>query len=200
MKSYVMCWYTRRSEVGGGKAAITVNVDVWSIRGINQELVKVQFQMKMVWKDPRLTFLDLKEDTNLNIVSTKHARNIWHPPPIVFLNAEPMYKTEVSSYLENQNQRDKSRSVILQIYKGSFSVQRNGSHQNANSWDELHNIRLYNGGENYIVHSIIFSKRFICSFDFKQYPFDVQRCTMDFILMVCHCSRTVSLTNMCFFL
>ena len=62
---------------------------------------------------------------------------------------------------------------------------RNGSY-NVNSLDHLHNSHIYDGNDNYIIHSKIFSQKFICSFDFHQYPFDVQLCTMDFILRVGH--------------
>ena len=53
-----------------------------------------------------------------------------------------------------------------------------------NSMEELHNTHLYNGRENYIKSSRVYSQSFICEFTMHFYPFDVQHCTMDFILRV----------------
>ena len=64
-----------------------------SISEVN-EIFRVKFQLAMVWKDSRLTFLNLKKDNFLNVVSAVEAENIW-TPVVIFRNTERMEGTKV---------------------------------------------------------------------------------------------------------
>ena len=57
--------------------------------------VKVQFQLEIVWRDPRVSFWNLKEGNRINILSKEEGRELWLPE-IVFLNTEDLEGTEVS--------------------------------------------------------------------------------------------------------
>ena len=59
--------------------------------------------------------------------------------------------------------------------KGSFRISPNY---------ELHNNRLYKGKDNQISISRVYSADFECKFAMQYYPFDVQKCNMNFILEV----------------
>ena len=50
--------------------------------------------------------------------------------------------------------------------------------------NELHNNRVYKGTENPISISRVYSADFECKFEMQYYPFDVQQCSMNFILEV----------------
>ena len=78
-------------SVDGGKSQVTMNVDMWSILGIHEveEKFKVKFSITMTWKDTRVTFLNLKEDSDQNTVALNEARRIWLPI-LVFENTESM--------------------------------------------------------------------------------------------------------------
>ena len=80
-----------------GKSVIVIDVDVWSILGIYEveEIFKVQFKMSITWRDPRLNYQNLKEDSFINIVSHEEENSIWFPQ-VVSLNTEHLEKSIVS--------------------------------------------------------------------------------------------------------
>ena len=48
----------------------------------------------------------------------------------------------------------------------------------------LHNDHIYNGDENDLLLSRVYTNHHECVYDMKFYPFDVQRCSMVFIIKV----------------
>ena len=71
--------------------AITLDLEIWAVLSISEvaELFSVKFKLSMSWIDPRLTFLNLKEDTSMNIVAPIEATKIWYPV-VVFINTRKM--------------------------------------------------------------------------------------------------------------
>ena len=78
---------------------IIIDVDIWSILGICEvkEIFEVQFKMTMTWRDPRLTYQNLKEDSFMNIVSPEEADGIWFLH-VVSLNTKLLDKSLVSGF------------------------------------------------------------------------------------------------------
>ena len=78
-------------------SVIVIDVEIWSILGIYEveEIFKVQFKMTMTWRDPRLIYQNLKNDSFMNIVSPEEADGIWFPH-VVSLNTELLDKSLVS--------------------------------------------------------------------------------------------------------
>ena len=66
-------------------------MDIWAVISISEvnELFSVKFKMTMTWVDPRLTFLNLKKDTTMNMVSPIEAADMWYPVA-VFINTRKM--------------------------------------------------------------------------------------------------------------
>ena len=62
-------------------------------------------------------------------------------------------------------------------------IKRMGKHH-ASPINHLNNNHLYLGKENDIVLSRIFTTKFICEYELKQYPFDTQICEMVFVMQV----------------
>ena len=81
------------------KSVITVGVSIVNILDVSEvnSFVKVQFQLEIVWRDPRVSFWNLKEGNRINILSKDEARELWLPQ-IVFLNTEDLEGSE-ESYL-----------------------------------------------------------------------------------------------------
>ena len=84
-----------------GKVVVRVDVDVWAVLAISEvdELFSVKFKLTMTWRDPRLTFRNLKDDTSLNQVNLSEALNIWHPI-LVFVNTRKL-DLSMESIFEN---------------------------------------------------------------------------------------------------
>ena len=65
-----------------------------------------------------------------------------------------------------------------------MTILRNGSFV-ISPMDKLYNNHLYNGNENYLSISRNYTTDFECNYKMHYYPFDIQHCTMEFILGVC---------------
>lgn len=105
--------------------------------------------------------VDLNEESTLNSLSIDQREDIWLPK-IVF------YNTEVKSETVN----DEKASAI--VHRNSDYTRRNMSYQQ--------NAYVYQGNQNPITLSRVYSDKFICDFDMAKYPFDVQKCSVIFIM------------------
>ena len=83
-----------------GKMVISLDLELWAVQSISEvaELFSVKFKLSMSWIDPRLTFLNIKEDTSMNIVSPTQAAKIWYPI-VVFINTRKMDLSKVNILL-----------------------------------------------------------------------------------------------------
>ena len=141
---------------------VIIGVDLISLLNIDvvQGKLHTQIQLSMAWKDPRITFQNLKKDRNLNLFSPKERKMLWIPN-IIFKNT-------------------KNRLVSINDAKTFIAIDREGSFR----WvDEhiLHNVFLFEGSDNTIIMSRNYAEEFICDFNIAMYPFDIQTCSMDFI-------------------
>ena len=68
-----------------------MDLEIWAVLSISEvaELFSVKFKVTMTWIDPRLSFLNLKNDTSMNIVAPKEAMKIWYPV-VMFINTRKM--------------------------------------------------------------------------------------------------------------
>ena len=74
-------------------------MEIWAVQSISEvaELFSVKFKLTMSWIDPRLTFLNLKEDTSMNIVGPTQSAEIWYPI-VVFINTRKMDLSKVTLF------------------------------------------------------------------------------------------------------
>ena len=78
------------------QTTVVLTVDVISILDISEvtEIFRVKYQLNMVWQDKRLTYMNLKKDSFLNVVAHVEAITIW-VPVIVFKNTQNMDESKV---------------------------------------------------------------------------------------------------------
>ena len=57
------------------------SVDVWSIISITEvsRTFRVNYQLAIMWRDPRLRFFNLKNESHLNVVGLNESLGIWFP-------------------------------------------------------------------------------------------------------------------------
>ena len=93
--NYKMKIYLAQSR-NQAKMVISLDLEIWAVLSISEveELFCVKFKLTLTWKDPRLTFLNLKEDSSMNIVSPVEAAKIWYPV-VVFMNTRKMDLSKV---------------------------------------------------------------------------------------------------------
>ena len=78
------------------KSEVRVNVFLLKILDIDevQSHVELQFNMDLHWRDSRLRFNNLKNETHLNTVSEVDAKKLWYPR-VVFHNTKNKVESQV---------------------------------------------------------------------------------------------------------
>jgi hypothetical protein len=94
--SYLLHVPAPPSTFGNNKSEIIMNFDLLSILQISEVLgvISMQFQLEMTWRDPRITFLNLKQNINQNTVGIIDAIKIWYPK-VIFFNTKDREETVV---------------------------------------------------------------------------------------------------------
>lgn len=66
-----------------------------------------------------------------------------------------------------------------------MTVQRTGKAA-ISPLEEIQDFHMYEGAHNDLILSQDYTTSFICNYDMAAYPFDVQKCSMVFVLKVDH--------------
>ena len=121
------------------KTNITVSVDLLKILQINEvdSIFSCQLQLNLLWYDQRLSYNNLKMDSNYNALSEDERDKIW-TPKIIFSNTEKM------DGLINDE-----RAHASVIAKGNYAIASEASVDNAFLYKGLENpitlTRAYKG-------------------------------------------------------
>ena len=139
------------------KADVQMSIEVITMGGIDEigSAVEFQFILYLNWFESRLNFLNLRESGRSNL-ETQEMESLW-VPEIVFYNT-------------------KERLESLVDEKTSMSVERLGNFTVAK------NKVVFKGSENPLTLSRFYKTNFICDFDMAWYPFDTQKCSMNFVV------------------
>ena len=124
------------------------------------QYLKLKFRLSLNWRDARVSFYNIKSEEVLNSLSLKEQLMLW-TPTIVFWNTEKKLKSinDVNSFA---------------------SIRRNANGTIINrTVDE--DIEVYNGEEDEITFSRVYSIKFDCEYQMAWYPFDIQTCSMDMV-------------------
>ena len=134
-----------------------MSIEVINMGGIDEieSAVEFQFILYLTWFESRLNFLNLRESGRSNL-ETQEMESLW-VPEIVFYNT-------------------KERLESLVDEKTSMSVERLGNFTVAK------NKLVFKGSENPLTLSRFYKTNFICDFDMAWYPFDTQKCSMNFVV------------------
>ena len=120
-----------------------------------ESLVEFQFILHMKWFEGRTNFLNLRE-SGTNNLNNQEMELLWIPK-IVFYNTKERLETIVDA-------------------KTSMGVKRMGNFTVAK------NKLVFKGLENPISVSRFYKTNFICDFNMAWYPFDTQKCSMNFVV------------------
>ncbi|XP_037776717.1 gamma-aminobutyric acid receptor subunit beta-like [Penaeus monodon] len=144
-----------------GPLPVILNITIDSFReidAINSRFI-VELQIRMIWKDVRLQYLNLKSDRQLNLVLEKAANEMW-VPAVDFLNAENNAKSLVDS-------------------NSKITIMRSGDKEPDNV-EMSREAMIYRGRDSFIRTSRKYTATFACTFNFFYYPFNTDFCKMIF--------------------
>ena len=139
---------------------VKVNMNLFAIEKIMEidMTFETKFTLTLEWKDHRLTYYNLKEEKEANIISMDDRNKMWIPP-LVFNNTNENIKV----------QNDEDANIV---------IRRLGTHTIAPIL-ELNENYVYSGGENSIVFNMGYVIKQGCNFELQNYPFDTQVCKIE---------------------
>ena len=143
--------------VNATKVGVEISIEVINMGGIDEieSSVEFQFILHLKWFEGRMNFLNLRDSGRSNL-ETQEMEALW-VPKIVFYNTKKRLKTLV----------DENASMYVKRL-GNFTVAKNKL--------------VFKGSENPLSVSRFYKTNFICDFDMAWYPFDTQKCSMNFVV------------------
>ena len=153
------------SLVDGKKLNVTLSVNIQNILDIQEvnNVLILKFDLESAWVDSRLDLYNLKEDEEMNTLSYKEKKKIW-VPRIFFKNTR--------EDLMSLNDKKTFGKVIRNSKVNGTLV---GAEYNED-------ILAYKGSQNEIKMIRVYEVDFICTYDMRYYPFDIQICTVDLVV------------------
>ena len=82
---------------------VPVNVSIWFMKVVTMEEIEhsiyFQFEIILEWKDNRITFHNLKEDSSLNALSDEEISQLWLPL-VIYANTDQKESTRLGMLFE----------------------------------------------------------------------------------------------------
>ena len=125
------------------------------------QYLELKFKITLQWRDSRLLFYNLKSDEDMNSLTLDEQITIW-TPTIVFWNTKQQLRTI----------NDKNTFI-------SIRREVNGSKIGKDSSED---IEIFNGKDNMISMSRVYSMKLFCEYDMLWYPFDQQTCYIQLMM------------------
>ena len=149
----------------GEKLSVNFDVKIFEIVHINEidNEIEIKFETTRSWFDRRLTYHNMMENSK-NKISSSDRKTIW-APWIIFQNfagSDKNQRTDIPDALR----------IIINPYF-NFTIGENNN---------MHNTHLFKGSENELKHVKERRTAWLCDFQMEWYPFDIQSCTMQFII------------------
>ena len=149
----------------GTKPKLYLTLDIERITEINEKngFFRCQLWLVRKWIDTRLSFQNLKRDSDLNDINPEDRDLIWKP---------------WTAYKNIEDRSKYARSDLKQVWK--VIANSNYSFKRADR-SFLHNTYLFDGASNMISYEIGYTTEWLCDFHMEWFPFDTQSCVMEFL-------------------
>ena len=150
---------------GSTKVSVELSVVLQEILKLDEigGIMYIKYVLLAKWKDPGLTFHNLKRDPNQNLLSEVEWSRIW-VPRVIFDNTEATEKSIM----------DKD-AIIRVLANENFTHTTTDIHHHQN-------IYVFEGKEAKLEKSRAYNTEFLCKYSMAWYPFDSQTCRLDFVL------------------
>ena len=149
----------------GEKLNVTLGVDIINIldiREVDQVLI-LKFNLEEIWLDSRLQFFNLKEEFEMNTLTYDEKSNIW-VATVIFSNTR--------DDLTSKNDEKAFAKVVRKLNLNGTLI----------GTDVNEDTLVYKGSENEIRINRVYYVEFICNYDMRYYPFDIQICAVDLVI------------------
>ena len=119
--------------------------------------IHLQFQISMQWRENRVTFQNLKDETSLNALTSNDIDQLWLPLVIY----------------DNTDQKKSTRLGLEWEWVTSVSVAKEGNFTRS-GLDEVDEAEIFEGAENTLNMTQTYTWEFQCQYKLQHYPFDTQ--------------------------
>ena len=163
---------------------VSVNVSIDLLKIVRMEevehLIELQFEIILEWRDRRVTFYNLKQDSSLNALPDEEVRQLWLPL-VIFANTDQKETTRLGENWE---------------WTTNLVVKREGNFTRSGI-EELHEIEIFQDLPVLKMQQVIplsnfedlpqvYSHRFQCPYKLHRYPFDTQVTMCSFSICQTH--------------
>ena len=119
--------------------------------------IHLQFEINLQWKENRVTYQNLKEETSLNALADSDISKLWLPL-VIYSNTDQKESTRLGENWEWVTR-------VSVIKEGNFT--RSGS-------SEVDEAEIFEGAENTLTMTQTYTWEFQCQYKLQHYPFDTQ--------------------------
>ena len=142
---------------------IFFSCDLMVVQDIQEvaQYLEVKFKINLQWRDARIKFYNLKQNENMNSLTLDEQQTIWIPT-IVFWNTKNQLRT-INDKTTFASVKPEGNGTII------------GKEINED-------IETFEGSENTISISRVYSVQFFCEYDMAWYPFDIQTCAIEMVM------------------
>ena len=136
---------------------VTISITLLKIVSMEEvaHSIDFQFEISLKWRDIRLTYMNLKTKSSLNALSDADISALWLPR-VIYANTDQKKTTKVGYEWD---------TIVTIIKEGNFT--RSGL-------ETVDETEMFQGDENSLVMSQIYSHKFQCQYYLERYPFDTQ--------------------------
>ena len=149
----------------GNETKFSYNVSVYINKIIEIDEIDGYLQTKILfvrkWLNSQLTYQDLNRDPTKNLISSEDRKRMWNP------------WTVFDNIKQKEDVKPTDAPKIMMI------IPNRAFHFEMDEKTNFRNTRLFRGEENIIQYQKERVVKWVCDFDLRWYPFDVQNCTMN---------------------
>ena len=137
------------------KANVNISFDILNILSISEKdsVFEVSFKLHQLWFDGRVVFHNLKNDSDINTITSSEKEAIWRPK------------------LEFSNTKSKEDMILDQKVFAKVIQQGNYTRSDITVAESAY---IFKGEENPILLTRIYDIAFVCEYDMSWFPFDIQ--------------------------
>ena len=147
--------------VDGGVVRTNVSISITLMKVVEIEerehSIHLQFKINLQWKENRVKYQNLKDETSLNALTDADIGQLWLPLVIY----------------DNTDQKESTRLGAEWEWVTSVSVAKEGSFTRS-GLDEVDEAEIFEGAENSLKMSQTYTWQFQCQYMLQLYPFDKQ--------------------------
>ena len=152
------------------RASVSISITLMKVVEIEEtdHSIHLQFQISMQWKENRVEYQNLKNDTTLNALSAQNISNIWLPLVVY----------------DNTDQKEVTRLGVEWEWITTVAVTREEMNPKRSGLGEIDEAEIFQGGKNRLTMNQTYTWEFQCQYVLQRYPFDTQVSGTQLILIL----------------